>query len=147
MIIGDTPDNNGFRYSIEYFLSRGYKKSELYGTQYWFADIPHMGGHFFAKENVMYLRKFVEAVLKYTGSKKIDIIAHSQGVLMSRRLIKGGILFATDEPTVIGLPLTNRVDTYIGIAGPNMGILECLTDSVRAKRRICNSFNGNFPGT
>jgi hypothetical protein len=32
MLIGDCPMNNGFRLAIEYLLSRGYTKAELYGS-------------------------------------------------------------------------------------------------------------------
>ena len=77
MIIGDTPMNNGFRYSIEYFLSRGYKKSELYGSQYGYADVPHEPEHMLLKEYVHQIRTFVEAVLEYTGAKQVNIVAHS----------------------------------------------------------------------
>lgn len=41
MAIGDNWINNGFRISIEYFLSRGYTKAELYASMYGQADVPH----------------------------------------------------------------------------------------------------------
>jgi len=37
-----------------------------------------------------YLRAFTEAVIAYTGAAKIDVIGHSMGVTLSRRVIKGG---------------------------------------------------------
>ena len=40
-IIGDTRDNNGFRMTIEYFLSKGYTKAELYGSMWGFGDLAH----------------------------------------------------------------------------------------------------------
>lgn len=40
-MIGDAWANDGFRHSIEYFLSMGYKKSELYGSMWGYNDIPH----------------------------------------------------------------------------------------------------------
>ena len=38
----------------------------------------------------MYIRKFIEAVLEYTGADEIDVISHSMGVPLSRRALKGG---------------------------------------------------------
>jgi triacylglycerol lipase len=37
--IGYTDNDNGFRHSIEYFLHRGYKKSELYTSTWGLADL------------------------------------------------------------------------------------------------------------
>jgi hypothetical protein len=40
MVIGSTDADDGFRYSIEYFLQNGYNESEIYGSMWGFADIP-----------------------------------------------------------------------------------------------------------
>lgn len=37
-----------------------------------------------------FLRAFIEAVLKYTGSQYVNIVAHGMGVTMARKAIKGG---------------------------------------------------------
>ena len=41
-------------------------------------------------EWVLTIRRFMEAVLDYTGAPKIDVISHSMGVTLSRAAIKGG---------------------------------------------------------
>lgn len=43
-----------------------------------------------SNEYLTYNRKFVEAVIEYTGAKKINIIGHSMGVTLGRGIIKGG---------------------------------------------------------
>ena len=40
-IIGDNPVNNGFRMTIEHFLSKGYTKAELYGSTWGWNDYYH----------------------------------------------------------------------------------------------------------
>lgn len=99
--------------------------SELYGTTWGFGDISHEGQHYHNREQLTYLRKFVEAVLAYTGAEKIDVIAHSMGVTFSRRILKGGVINSLGESFDLGKPLTDRVDTYVGIAGPNWGLAAC----------------------
>eukprot|EP00347_Sterkiella_histriomuscorum_P017744 403348162 len=147
MAIGDEWVNNGFRLSIEYFLSRGYTKAELYASQWGFADVPHEPGHVMQKEWVMQIRKFVEAVLEYTQAPYIDMISHSFGVTFSRRVIKGGLVFGDTHPYYIGEPLHKRVNTYIGIAGRNWGISSCIMSFYYDNYRICNKLNGGYPGS
>jgi hypothetical protein len=58
----------------------------------------------------------------------VDIIAHSMGVVMARKAIKGGQLIATDGNCslgtkirenilkfgILGRPLSDRIDTFLG---------------------------------
>lgn len=90
-IIGDEWANDGFRYSIEYFLQNGYTKAELYGSMWGYADLMYEYQLIHNTEWVLYVRKFIEAVLDYTGAEKVDIIAHSMGVTLTRAAIKGGL--------------------------------------------------------
>ncbi|KAI1700554.1 lipase (class 2) domain-containing protein [Ditylenchus destructor] len=78
------------------------------------------------------LRKFFEYVWKYAESNwkgdikkcKIDVVGYSMGVPMSRKAILGGK--CVDDPSIdLGPPLTNKVNTYIGISGTNNGSYLC----------------------
>ena len=68
MIIGDDWLNDGFRFDIEYFLQNGYTKAELYGSMWGFADYDGEDYLKFETEYVLRIRRFIEAVLDYTGS-------------------------------------------------------------------------------
>ncbi|CDW73979.1 lipase (class 2) [Stylonychia lemnae] len=124
MIIGEEWANDGFRYDIEYFLQNGYTKAELYGSMWGFADL--IGEFQFLKQDTEYviaIRRFMEAVLDYTGAPKIDVISHSMGVTLSRAAIKGGKYLLQDIGYINLKPLNKNVRTYIGIAGVNYGAL------------------------
>jgi len=55
-----------------------------------FNDIPYQFNLVHSTEYLLYIRKFIEAVIDYTGAEKVDIIAHSMGVTLTRAVIKGG---------------------------------------------------------
>jgi triacylglycerol lipase len=96
------------------------------------------------KEYVMRLRAFVEAVIKYTGAPKVNIIGHSMGVTLGRKVIKGGI--ATDHSVGnydVGPSLKDKVNTFVGLAGANLGLTACWTATTI---NTCNTKDGFFPG-
>jgi hypothetical protein len=47
------------------------------------------------------------------------------GVTLGRRVIKGGEVKATFFPYNLGPSLADKVDTFIGIAGANLGLVSC----------------------
>jgi len=72
------------------------------------------GGHGAGDDdNVPDLCHFVEAVQWYTGSRQVDIVAHSLGVTIARRLM------------VIYPSLARDVVSFVGIAGGNHGTSVC----------------------
>nr|CAD2157754.1 unnamed protein product [Meloidogyne enterolobii] len=143
------PQATGWTRSIQYFMEQNYTSAELYATTWgdtWGT------GNIFDGYNTMHtcsylvdLRRFLEAILAYTGAPKVDIIAHSMGVVLARKVIKGGELIATDGNCSLGRPLSERIDTFLGrIAGPNYGICVCqLAQTVPA---WCNALDGLYPG-
>lgn len=90
-----------------------------------------------------YLRAFTEAVIAYTGSPKVNIIGHSMGVTLARRVIKGGKVNSAPNPFNLGVSLASKVDTFIGLAGANLGLVSCY---VAPLYQTCNSLNGFYPG-
>jgi MYXO-CTERM domain-containing protein len=72
------------------------------------------GGHGAGNEdNVPDLCRFVEEVQWYTGSRQVDIVAHSLGVTIARRLMQ------------IYPSLAKDVTAFVGVAGGNHGTTVC----------------------
>jgi pimeloyl-ACP methyl ester carboxylesterase len=72
------------------------------------------GGHGAADEDeIPDLCRFVEAVQAYTGSRQVDIVAHSLGVTIMRK-------FMVDYPS-----LAKDVVAFVSIAGANHGTSVC----------------------
>lgn len=72
------------------------------------------GGHGAADEDeIPDLCRFVEAVQAYTGSRHVDIVAHSLGVTIARK-------FMVDYPS-----LAKDVTAFVAIAGANHGTTVC----------------------
>ena len=93
----------------------------------------------------MLVRKFIEGVLAYTGKKQVIVISHSMGVTLARKALKGG---SADDHIkgkyFVGESLKNRTETFVGIAGGNLGLLGCYPNP---EVPTCNIFDGFFPGT
>jgi pimeloyl-ACP methyl ester carboxylesterase len=104
----------------QYLADNGYATSELWGLGYQGdqCDLATAGqtrrssiAHTNAA-NVPDLRRFVRAVLAYTGAKEVDIVAHSLGVTLTREWIR------QDKAE-------NQVRRFVAIDGPNQGIINC----------------------
>ena len=141
-----TAGQSGWSASVDYFLSNGYKTSELYATTWGPADATLSAYQYHSKTYVMKVRKLIEAVMAYTGAAKVDIVAHSMGVTLARKAILGG--YATDSleggQYYIGAPLTASVDTFVGIAGANRGLVSCYQTG--GTTPTCAATNGLYPG-
>src|SRR4051812_5233315 len=106
----------------QYLADHGYATSELWGLGYQGdqcdlaadqtrrSSIAHTDA-----ANVPDLRRFVRAVLAFTGAKQVDIVAHSLGVTIAREWMR------QDEAG----PLVRRM---VAIDGPNHGIINCSPD-------------------
>lgn len=135
----------GWEDSVAEFTSRGYRRAELYGTTYGPASALQASNYYHSRENILQVRRFIEAVLDYTGADKVDIISHSMGVTLARKAIKGGSAndLADGGDYFIGGSLSDRVDTFVGIAGGNQGLASCY---LAPTTPTCGTTNGFYPG-
>lgn len=66
------------------------------------------------------------------------------GVTLARKAIKGGKgIEYLGTSYQVGEPLTKKVNTFVGIAGGNLGLTSCWS---AAALPTCNANNGFFPG-
>uniref|UniRef100_A0AC35FYS1 Triacylglycerol lipase n=1 Tax=Panagrolaimus sp. PS1159 TaxID=55785 RepID=A0AC35FYS1_9BILA len=134
-----------------YFMSHGYKPSEVYGTTYanGAQGNPLQWAQYSMKcSYVKLVRALIVAVRLYTG-RAVDVVGYSLGVPVTRKAILGGHCVDTGED--LGGPLTKFIDTYVAVAGPNHGInLQfggiSVPGCVFSLLPVCNSQTGLFSG-
>lgn len=126
------------------FAQADYRSSELYGTTYGNPTTMTADTYTHDQANIMQVRNFIEAVLAYTGAEEVNLVAHSLGVTIARRAILGGSEVDINGMMYdIGTPLTDKINTFIGIAGANQGLASCTF----ATTDVCNDGLGLYPGT
>ena len=103
----------------QYLADNGYAASELWGLGYQGDQCDLLGDQTLRSSqahtdaaNVPDLRNFVHAVLRYTGAKEVDIVAHSLGVTLAREWVR------QDKAQRL-------VRRFVAIDGPNHGIINC----------------------
>ena len=103
----------------QHLADNGYATSELWGLGYQGdqcdlgADPTLRSGIAHTHQaNVPDLRRFVHAVLAYTGARQVDIVGHSMGVTLAREWMR------QDEAQRL-------VRRFVAIDGPNHGIINC----------------------
>lgn len=144
--VGSAFGQTGWTASIDYFMSKGYKTSELYATTYGPANALSSSQQYHSRAYLTKLRAFIQAVKQYTGATKVDIVSHSLGVTLARKAIKGGLAYDPLNGGYydLGPSLTSSVDTFVGIAGANRGLTSCyLTGGTTP---TCDDEVGLYPG-
>jgi pimeloyl-ACP methyl ester carboxylesterase len=103
----------------QFLADNGYSTSELWGLGYQGdqCDLPanqslRSGIAHTNAANVPDLRRFVLAVMAFTGSTEVDIVAHSLGVTLAREWMR------QDQSQRL-------VRRFVAIDGPNQGIINC----------------------
>lgn len=101
------------------FHERGYRLSELWALGYQgdqcdlTANPTHRSGKAHSTvANVPDVRRFVHAVLNYTGAKRVDIVGHSLGTTLAREWMRRDNAY-------------RLVRSLVGVDGPSHGIINC----------------------
>lgn len=117
-----TPFNGKTHALAQYLADRGYAASELWGLGYQgdqcdLAQDNTRRSAFAhtAQANVEDLRRFVDAVMAYTGAQEVDIVTHSLGGVLAREWMRQDKAWR----------LVRRLVT---IDGPHHGIVNCSPD-------------------
>jgi pimeloyl-ACP methyl ester carboxylesterase len=103
----------------QFFVDHGYHPSEVWGLGYQ-GDQCDLAADETIRSGVSHstaaavplLRRFVHAVLKFTGARHVDIVAHSLGVTVTREWMLQDDAF-------------HVVRGFVAIDGPNHGIIDC----------------------
>lgn len=145
-IHGNSDSAAGWEDSIDYFEAQGYTTAELYATTWGPASVAQAAQQYHSRAHLEHVRAFLEAVLDYTGAEQIDVISHSMGVTLGRKAILGGSAHdALDGGTYsLGGSLTSEIDTFVGIAGANQGLVSCYQTG--GTTPTCAATNGLYPG-
>ncbi|KAK0403244.1 hypothetical protein QR680_016806 [Steinernema hermaphroditum] len=126
---GKGPFSGGWNQPIEYFMEKGYTSAELYALTWGDRNLANAGLRQHTCKHLKRIRGFIEAVLQYTESPKVDLVAHSMGVTLTRQAVKGGRIFlGGGDECDLGESLGDRVDTLLGIAGANYGLCSCTNE-------------------
>jgi len=143
---GSESGQTGWTNSISYFLQNGYTQSEVYAITWGPANANLAAQQYHSKPYIERIRAFIQAVKAYTGKSKVDVVSHSMGVTLCRKAIKGGSGsdLLNGGSYNLGGSLTNSIDTFVGIAGANWGLTNCISLSGTP---TCGATNGFFPGS
>lgn len=138
---------SGWTGSLNHFHGQGYSEAELYAVTWGDANPLLSASQTHSKPVLQRLRAFVEAVIAYTGASKVDIVTHSMGVTLMRKVIEGG---TTSDPSNggtynLGPSLSSKVDAFVGIAGANRGLTNCYPYPSYLTA-TCDDETGLYPG-
>uniref|UniRef100_A0A8R1DZU3 Uncharacterized protein n=1 Tax=Caenorhabditis japonica TaxID=281687 RepID=A0A8R1DZU3_CAEJA len=142
--IGDNPFQSGWDELIKYFMSKDYTLAELYGITYGDRNISNSYNRSFTCETIQLHRRFIEFVLHYTKTYRVNIVAHSMGVSIARKAIQGGEFATKTEACDIGPDLSHRIGTFIALASANYGMCPCQHAFAFP---ACGIETGFYPGT
>ncbi|CAJ0959430.1 unnamed protein product, partial [Mesorhabditis belari] len=115
------------------FQLNGYTNADIYATT-WGDPQRNVIVLSVECEYVKQIRTFIRAIHLYT-KRRVDVIGFSLGSVISRKAIYGGYCDGEE----LGKPITNMVDTFVSVAGPNKGSAMC--DSF-SNIDLCNPNNG-----
>lgn len=135
----------GWSAVIDGYLAAGRDPGTIFAVSWGPGDPLQAASQAHTRDHVRRVRRFLDAVLTYTGADRIDVAAHSMGVTLARTAIAGGQARDTDGTYTIGPPLTDRVDTFVGLAGANLGLSSCWATGGLVP--TCGRTDGFWPGT
>ncbi|HYV43893.1 MAG TPA: alpha/beta fold hydrolase [Myxococcaceae bacterium] len=128
LIHGNGDSAAGWNDVVAGYKRAGYKDSEIYAMSWGDGKAASAGNNYHSEHYLREVRGFIQAVKDYTAADKVDVIGHSMGVTLARKAIKGGT--GPDQASPggkydLGKPITDEVDTFVGISGANEGLQSC----------------------
>ncbi|KAH7701121.1 CBN-LIPS-7 protein, partial [Aphelenchoides avenae] len=125
----------------EYLLGTNqYSDPEIYATSWGKGDSQP---DILRCEYIKHVRQLIVAVYQFSGSQRVNVIADLHGVPISRKAILGGKCVDTGED--LGPSLTNSVQKYVSLGGPNRGYFYCAVQNGLSPGDWCNNVTGVAP--
>uniref|UniRef100_A0A914QNP3 Lipase n=1 Tax=Panagrolaimus davidi TaxID=227884 RepID=A0A914QNP3_9BILA len=141
-----TEFSSGFSASTEYFLSKGYTSAELYAVTWGDRQLDKSFTRKHTCASLKRVRKFVEVVMDYAKAEKIDIIVHSMGVTLARKITEGGLVYDNTDLCHLGITVNKNVKSFLGIAAANYGLCMC-NDETSDSMHVCGKILGFYSGS
>ncbi|KAH7662485.1 Protein LIPS-9, partial [Aphelenchoides avenae] len=113
-----------------------YSDPEIYATSY-----GNRSWGILRCEYIKHVRQQIVAVYQFSGSQRVNVIADAHGVPITRKAILGGKCVDTGED--LGPSLTDNVQKFVSLAGPNHGDIFCTKGENQGD--TCNSVTGVAP--
>ncbi|CAD5207540.1 unnamed protein product [Bursaphelenchus okinawaensis] len=124
---------------VKYLRENNYTDSEMYGTTVGEIKNGRLQQIGYKCEFVENFRQLIKAVMAFTDSNTVHILAFSYGGALTRKAILGGR--CVDKDVDLGPPLTEHIDVYLSVAGVQQGALFC--ENVNENQlTACNMLNG-----
>jgi pimeloyl-ACP methyl ester carboxylesterase len=108
----------------DYLLNNGYSEAHLWGVSY-MGESPAGGDAQGVRSNIDDVRRFIDAVLEYTGAEKVAIIALSMGDQLARGYTLG---FQSNGSFDTSDRRMEKVGSMILFSGGNYGLGSNVTD-------------------
>lgn len=110
---------------VDELLARGYNECEVFGVSYLDperAETANTANNFHQPPKYAIVWRFIEAVKAFTGSARVDVVAHSLGVSMSLAALD----YYSDADAGGDEHAWNSVRRFVNIAGGIHGLNSCL---------------------
>ncbi|CAD5210791.1 unnamed protein product [Bursaphelenchus xylophilus] len=124
---------------VNFFRENNYTDAEMYGTTVGELQKGRLYQPGYKCEYVESFRQLIKAVMLYTNTRIVHILAFSYSGALTRKAILGGK--CVDKDFDLGPPLTQHIDVYLSVAGVQQGALFC--ENVNDKTLLaCNMLTG-----
>ena len=109
----------GMHFTRDFLIAKGYNDAGIWAASYLGEGNNNTQHGAVVSQNLPNVRKFIDTVMDYLGTDKVDIIAHSIGVSLTIGYIKG---FQEDGNWNYADNRLDKICTFVSLTGANYGL-------------------------